>query len=863
MLILLFHDAKPKRLRLPFILVLALMIFSIMVNEAVAEADDSDLIAVQIFEGISAEWQGELPDQKPDDTWFSQQLAFSSLPAKYAPKGARIDRKAPFLLHSQLIKSYPKGVYEIILRSRAKSILKVDGLRVAETNSISANGSGHENVPPLELPEDQRWKALETNSQERRLVWHCDGRPHTFELFSVLGDKKTRPETGELLAAIIPREGGDGLARLISASSSGELPLTDESWVAFRNRDQDRVEDLNAERRRSAYKVEDAYWQKRHQFAKNFASRELRDLSELSASKIDRIMIASLPNRSFAPIVDDYGFLKRIYLDTVGVLPTPEEQLVFLNDPAPDRREKLIDKLLNDPRRADNWVGYWQDVLAENPGILKPTLNNTGPFRYFLHDSFSDNLPMDRFVTQLIRMDGSVLGGSAGGFSMASQNDSPMAAKAHILAKAFMASELKCARCHDAPKHPYEQADLFELAALLAGKPLAVPKTSSVVVAPGGRVPAISISLEPGDQIEPRWSLSDFSPESLPQELLPQKTSTRDRLAALITWPGNQRFAKVFVNRVWALRTGRPFVMPIDDWDVKTENRFPEVLEALASDFMRSGYDLKRLERLIFQTRYYQASTVTSDDHHSKLGPVRRSMTAEQLVDSLFSVSGKAFDCEELCLDPEGRRPASQFISLGHPRRAWEMTAASNERDRPALGLPAATEITDLMQAFGWRSTRQDPITIRETSITPLQPGLLASGLVHTRISRLSDDNALTKLAMDATTVQELADRTIRRILNRPANLQENRDASDLLGELFSDRLVSNAKIVKKPPRSHRQRVSWSNHLSPRATEIQLEEEMLVRAGDPPTNRLTPEFREAYEDWIWALLNSPEFLFIP
>ena len=90
-------------------------------------------------------------------------------------------------------------------------------------------------------------------------------------------------------------------------------------------------------------------------------------------------------------------------------------------------------------------MGYWQDVLAENPGILKPTLNNTGPFRRYLHQAFSDNKPFDRYATELIRMEGSRLFGGPAGFGLATQNDAPMAAKAHVLAKAFLAADMKCA----------------------------------------------------------------------------------------------------------------------------------------------------------------------------------------------------------------------------------------------------------------------------------------------------------------------------------------------------------------------------------------------------------------------------------
>ncbi len=98
-------------------------------------------------------------------------------------------------------------------------------------------------------------------------------------------------------------------------------------------------------------------------------------------------------------------------------------------------------------------MGYWQDVLAENPNIINPTLNNTGPFRWWLYESLRDNKPMDLFVTELLRMRGSERFGGPAGFGVASQNDVPMAMKGTVVAAAFLGVEMKCARCHDAPAH--------------------------------------------------------------------------------------------------------------------------------------------------------------------------------------------------------------------------------------------------------------------------------------------------------------------------------------------------------------------------------------------------------------------------
>ena len=101
-----------------------------------------------------------------------------------------------------------------------------------------------------------------------------------------------------------------------------------------------------------------------------------------------------------APLIDDAAFIRRAYLDTWGVPPPPARSRAFLHDSDPEKRARLVAELVADPQLADHWVSYWQDVLAENPNILKPSLNNTGPFRYFLHEALRDGKPLDRLISE-------------------------------------------------------------------------------------------------------------------------------------------------------------------------------------------------------------------------------------------------------------------------------------------------------------------------------------------------------------------------------------------------------------------------------------------------------------------------------
>ncbi len=194
------------------------------------------------------------------------------------------------------------------------------------------------------------------------------------------------------------------------------------------------------------------------------------------------------------------------------------------SDTKPDKRRALIDQLLADERWADHWMSYWQDLLAENPTLINATSNSTGPFRWYLFEALRDDKPLDRIVTELMMMRGSPHEGGSAGFAMAAQNDSPYAAKGHILASAFLGLELQCARCHDSPYHSTKQKDLYSLAAMLERKPVTVPKTSTVPPAffeKKARESLIQVTLKPGEVIQPLGPL----PKSLAVLTMSRSTS--------------------------------------------------------------------------------------------------------------------------------------------------------------------------------------------------------------------------------------------------------------------------------------------------------------------------------------------------
>jgi hypothetical protein len=199
---------------------------------------------------------------------------------------------------------------------------------------------------------------------------------------------------------------------------------------------------------------------------------------------------------------------------------------------------------------------------------------------------------------------------------------------------------------------------------------------------------------------------------------------------------------------------------------------------------------------------------------------------------------------------------------MGAPNRAWQLTALSNERDRPALALPIAQSVVDMLTTFGWRQSRQNPITVRDDAPSPMQTLLLANGILGTRITRLSDDSYFTELALSDRPLEYIIDETFVRTLGRRPSAEEWRLAADGLKDSFATRRRDGVARLSGGIKSDN-RVSWGNHLSSEATVIRMEEERRLRMGDAPTERLTSDFREAYEDLIWSLVNSPEFILIP
>jgi hypothetical protein len=525
-------------------------------------------------------------------------------------------------------------------------------------------------------------------------------------------------------------------------------------------------------------------------------------------------------------LLNDTAFVRRVFLDIVGVIPSEQDVRSFLENTSPDKRMHLIDRLLVDERFADHWMAYWQDVLAENPTLINASLNTTGPFRWFLYDALRDNKPLDRLVTELLLLRGSLHEGGSAGFGIAANNDAPMAAKGQIVAGAFFEHQ----------------------------------KRDSL----------IRVTLKPDEAIEPVWPFAEVTGAVDDETLTPliqNGDDSRYRLAGLITAPQNTRFAQVIVNRVWRRLMGAGIVEPPDDWEGHDPSH-QDLLAWLAHEFVANDYDIKYIMRLILTSEVYQR-TATGENRSALpeqrffVAPDRRRMSAEQVVDSLFVAAGQNMDVEELTFDPDGRRPASNRLTLGVPRRSWMFASLANERDRPSLGLPRARAITDAMKAFGWNGSRQNPRTDREVSANVLQPGVLANSTVSVLLTRAAEHSGLAELAVNAMSPDELVDSVFLRYLSRLPTEAERGPLVHQLSVGFARRLVPVYQIKWLQPLQILPKVTWSNHQRSKSNTIALELEQRARAGTPPDPRLTTEWREVYEDVVWSVVNLSEFVWVP
>ena len=347
---------------------------------------------------------------------------------------------------------------------------------------------------------------------------------------------------------------------------------------------------------------------------------------------VDRAVFAKLNHMRIAPSEDcsDAEFVRRAYLDVIGMLPRPEEVDAFLKDDPASRRGKLIDSLLERPEFYDFWALKFADVLRSNGRLIEP--KGAYVFHRWIRARLEAGAPMDQFVRELLASDGSTFSNPATNYYRISRE--PEAA-VETTAQLFMGVRIQCAKCHNHPFERWTQDDYYNFAAFFAQvgrKPGALPGEEMVFNTGGG------------DVKQPRTG-QVMPPKGLGGPVMDDQTlDRRTRLANWLTAKDNPFFGKSLVNRVWYHLMGRGIVEPVDDFRDSNPASNDELLDGLTDQFVNNGFNLKALIRTILQSKTYQLSAVANplnaDDVIYFSHATTKLLPAEVLLDAISDVTG-------------------------------------------------------------------------------------------------------------------------------------------------------------------------------------------------------------------------------
>ncbi|MCH2059650.1 MAG: PSD1 and planctomycete cytochrome C domain-containing protein [Verrucomicrobiales bacterium] len=403
-------------------------------------------------------------------------------------------------------------------------------------------------------------------------------------------------------------------------------------------------------------------WEKGFTFAKfrnaPVAPRKVVLPDGPEANPVDRLLAPYYSKHKIDPAVTvpDRIFVRRVFLDTIGLLPSPGEVAAFREDKRPDKHMHLVEELLQDKKNyAEHWITFWSDCFRNS---YTRQYHGGGGKRItdWLKKSLEENKPYDQFVRELINpvggSDGFIKGVAWRGTVNASQVVEMQAAQ--NVAQVFLGLNIKCASCHDSFINDWTLKQTYSLASIFSDGPMDVHRCNKPT----------------GDKAQPAFLYPELGTIDAGS---PRKERVK-QLSEIITSPKNGRLARTAVNRLWAIFFGRGLVDPVDEMDNPTWNQ--DLLDWLAVDFVDHGYDLKRTMSLLLTSRAYQRPSVRLDEDAEEFvfqGPVVRRMSAEQFLDGIDQVivaAGKDAPTRHTGGKRAGMRNLDRLMrTLGRPKR--------------------------------------------------------------------------------------------------------------------------------------------------------------------------------------------------
>ena len=411
---------------------------------------------------------------------------------------------------------------------------------------------------------------------------------------------------------------------------------------------------------------------------------------------VDRILDKSLADRGLstpAPVTDA-EFLRRVSLDLVGLLPTPEQLDQFLADSTPDKRSRLIRTLLDDRiAYADHWLTFFNDLLRNDYSGTGFITGGRQQISGWLYDALLQNKPFDQFARELIAPPTAASQGYIDGIRWRGEVSAGQTVEiqfAQSVAQSFLGINLKCASCHDSFIDRWTLDEAWGMAAIYASAPQPIHRCDK----PTGRT------------AQAAW----LFPELGRIDAAAPREKRLQQLAELMTHPENGRFTRTIVNRLWYRLTGRGIVHPLDAMQSPPWNA--DLLDYLASYLQQNNYDLKAVLQHIAESQAYQSAALPRESSQSDpadgwRGPVPRRLTAEQFMDAVWQLTASAptnFDAPVIRAVPPVVAAAPQAAAAAADAAApapgpttaqwiWASTAADGK-------VPAAGETMLLRKSF-------------------------------------------------------------------------------------------------------------------------------------------------------------------
>jgi hypothetical protein len=478
------------------------------------------------------------------------------------------------------------------------------------------------------------------------------------------------------------------------------------------------------------------------------------------ANYIDHHVFAKLQTLRILPsdLCSDAVFLRRVYLDTLGLLPTADEARQFLGDTRSDKRARLIDELLQRPEFADFWALKWSDLLRNEEKVLDR--KGVQVLHDWLRRCFAEGKPLNELARELVASRGSTYEQPAANYYRALRDPQT---RAEATAQVFLGIRLQCARCHNHPFDRWTQEDYHSLAAFFPrvqyriiennrrdrldkhefdGEQIVYQDREGEVMHP-----------RTNERLKPRFlgaATPDFAPEA-------------DRLQALADWiarPDNPFFARAQANRIWYHLLGRGIVEPNDDFRASNPPVNPALLEALSKDFAAHHFDLRHLVRTILNSRTYQLSAVPNDtnrdDEANFSHALVRPLQAEQLLDAVAQVTGAP----------------TYFPGFPEGTRAVQLPGVKTGREPRRT----PTEMEKFLITFGKPERSLSCECERSEDTTLAQAFQLITGdLLNRRLSE--PDNRIGRLLSEGKTDEAIIEELYLASLCRPPSERERQQA--------------------------------------------------------------------------------------